>query len=135
MNNKKKLFIACGVLVVIFIIITAILAMQDGVDVKLGYAGNSVGNSMIGSFKYFNGTEEKKVTFEEGNSVVITYSLEQKAGELHVTVFDAQGGVVDSAAGTTEGEFSFTPKQTQKYVIAVEAKEAEGSFNISWEEN
>lgn len=135
MNSKKKLFIACGVLVVILGVIIIILAMQDGVNMKMGYVGNSAGNNMNGSFKYFNGTEEKKVKFEEGSNVVITYSLNQKAGELRLTVSDSQGGIIDSADGTAEGEFHFTADKTQKYVITVEAKKAEGSFNIDWEEN
>lgn len=134
MDKKKSLFIACGVLGVAIIALCIILGVKDSANIRIGFSENNVGDGLSASFKYFNGTRDKKVKFEEGKNVVIKYSLTEKSGSLSMTVFDEEENVIDSKEGTGEGEITFSVEKTQKYIIRIQAEKAKGKYKFSWSE-
>lgn len=134
MDKKKLLFLVCGVLGVAIIALCIIFGVKGSAKIQIGFLENNIGDGLSASFKYFNGTRDKKVKFEEGKTVVIKYSLTEKSGSLSVTVSDAEGNVIDSKEGTSEGEITFDVEKTQKYIIRIQAEKAKGKYNFSWSE-
>lgn len=134
MDKKKSLFIACGVLGVVLVVLFIILGVRNFRDIRVGFLENWNDDEFSASFAYFNGTSDKKVKFEEGKKAVIKYSLTEKSGSLSMTVSDAEGNVIDSSEGTSEGEITFNVEKTQKYVICIQAEKARGKYKLSWSE-
>lgn len=133
-KRKKSLFLACGVLGVAIIVLCIILGVKDSANIRIGFTENNIGDGLSASFKYFNGTRNKKVKFEEGKNVVIKYSLKEDSGNISMTVSDSNGNVIEKKEGTDEGEITFKVEKTQKYIICIQAEKAKGKYKFSWSE-
>ncbi|MBU3111498.1 hypothetical protein [Clostridium lacusfryxellense] len=98
---------------------------------KIGYVGNNYGMSFDASFKYFNGTESRKVKYDAGENAKITYTIIAKKGKLEMNVKDQKGNEVKRVS-VGSGEVAFTVTETQVYTINVVATKAKGKFYIKW---
>ena len=133
-KKKKSLFLACGVLGVVIIVLCIMLGVKDSANIRVGFTENNIGNGLSASFRYFNGTRNKKVKLKEGKNVAIKYSLKEDSGNLSMTVSDEIGNLIESREGTDEGEITFKVEKTQKYIICIHAKKAKGKYKFSWSE-
>jgi len=130
MNKKNKIIaIVIGIMLIVGCIL--LVFFTRGSKFKIGYVGNNYGNTLNASFKYFSGTESKKVKYNAGDNVKITYTIELEKGELQLKVKDQEGNEVKSESGGS-GEVTFTVSETQEYTINVVATKAKGKFNIIW---
>lgn len=128
-KNIKKLGVVFAIIFIVACISLFILSKKS--KIKIGYVGNSYGNNLNASFKYFSGLETKKVKFDAGDYVTITYTIEAEEGGVQLQVKDQSGNEVVSKSGGS-GEASFTVSETQVYTINVVATKSKGKFKISW---
>ncbi|GAE87036.1 hypothetical protein [Acetivibrio straminisolvens] len=131
MGKRKKLILG-GVLFIGVILIAGFTLLSVlKPSVKVGYVGNSVGNTINASFKYFDGVESRKVKFNEGDIVTIKYAIGLEEGSLSLVVFDEKGNEIINRSDS-EGEVSFQVSETQKYKISLVAAKAKGDFSVKW---
>ena len=129
--NKKKIIIFSVILGILLLSGTIICSCLMESGTKVGYVGNSYGNTLNASFYYFDGIESKKVKFDKGDKVTIVYSIELEKGALQVNLKDQAGKEIFSKSEGS-GEATFTVNETQNYSINIIASKAKGKYNLTW---
>ncbi|MEK3900772.1 MULTISPECIES: hypothetical protein [unclassified Paenibacillus] len=129
--SRKKIFILLSAGLLLLISVVLIGAGFLGPDVRVGYGENSYGNKLNASFYYFNGTNTKKLKFNKGDQVKMTYSIELSKGTLQMKVRDeADNEVFLKTEGS--GEVDFIVDKTQNYEIEIKAIKAKGKYTLDW---
>ena len=123
-----------GFVIVAIGVFGVVLGVKNASTIRFGFVETNTNSKLSASFKYFNGTTDKKVKFKEGKNIVIRYQLAQKSGKLAMKVTDALGNVLESKEGTSDGEITFQVEKTQKYLIQVKGTKAKGKYKITWSE-
>lgn len=131
MNKKNVKIIVIIIAIMIIVGCTLLVVFNREPKSKIGYVGNNYGMTMDASFKYFNGTESRRVKYDAGENAKITYTIIAKKGELEMNVKDQKGNEVKRVS-VGSGEVAFTVTETQVYTINVVATKAKGKFYIKW---
>ncbi len=134
-KSKKIVIIIVTVIVCLLLLSSAVGAvalLKNGKGImQIGFAGNTSIGKMYGKFYYMNGSKSQDVTFEAGDKVKVSYTVDIKEGDINFVITDQENNVVlNEGEGT--GEFVFTVNSSQKYTFEVNVIKAKGKYDISW---
>jgi|GEM_PF-5271104 len=99
---------------------------------KVGAVETQINNNWKSSFRFFDGSEQKSIHLDEGESLVIKYILEVKKGELELSIID-RDDIVLLKAEDAEGELIYIAADEIDCYININAIDARGLFEITWD--
>lgn len=119
------------------IFLLAALALLPGcstMSVKLGWVGNASPGHSEARFARFRGQEVYTVRLEDGESLVLRYSVELEEGSLELRVLDGEDGVVwrEGFEAGGQGDARIAAADAGWYNLVVAGDDAAGSFDLFW---
>lgn len=84
------------------------------------------------SYDHLDGTETRTFNVDTGDNIKFKYSSSNKGGILTISITDPYGSSIANLPINKNGNFKICTKGTGKITISVTAKNASGSFKISW---
>lgn len=104
-------------------------------ETRLGMAGSKEPDQMAFSYGTFTGFESGSVAAEAGQSLALVYQVTINKGSLAIEVQDPGNEVIwDKTFEADEtGSIEIQLEQSGSYAIIVQAKNAGGSFELSWD--
>lgn len=92
--------------------------------------------NMSGSFVLMTADKTQNVTLQAGDRMVLDYEVSLKKGTLTVAVLDSDGTALFSEVFTGQDSSHKTTNVTAPrdgtYTVSVTARDAGGSYNLSW---
>ena len=104
----------------------------DTMDKKVGFAETCFNDNWKATFRYYDGSDEKHISLEQGEILELNYSMEIEKGELELYIKDGEGEVLLTAEDM-EGELIYKAEDETDCYICISAIEAKGSFELTWE--
>ncbi|WP_461207264.1 double zinc ribbon domain-containing protein [Clostridium sp. DL1XJH146] len=93
--------------------------------------GKGSKSTMKSKYHYWNGTKQKKVDVEAGETVEIEYSSIVEDGELEIKLYSS---VVNMSLPTNEeGKYSYTADKDEELVIEIIGNRTKGEYSIETE--
>lgn len=116
------------------LLLTMILAACSP-QIRIAWAGTSMGNEMNYRYRTFTGTEFARVEAEEGQELNVDYAVAVDKGTLTLRLVGPEEQVLweEQYREDVQGEYSLAPTQDGTYRIGVEGDETGGSFDIAWQ--
>lgn len=116
------------------ILLIALLASMTitGCSSKLLWIGNSGSDHIKANYKLFSGTEKKKISVNEGDTLVIDYVSDVNEGSLTLTLTDPEGNEAATLTADTEGTERIGITESGRYTLWIKGKKTGGSFEINW---
>jgi hypothetical protein len=104
-------------------------------EVRLGMFGDNSDARIAYTFSTFSGFENGSQRLESGESFQLHYEATLGKGSVLIELQDPNGEVVwqKSLQEHTQGSETIAAEITGNYTIIVQAKDAGGSFDVSWE--
>jgi flagellar hook assembly protein FlgD len=134
MKSKIKaiagLTIVCVILALIISI--SIIKFSRGTSFTFMSVEKSSTSRMKVSYKYFNGTDTRKVSLKKGETLKIDFISEVKAGELVINILDNNDEIVKTLDSNTKGTEDIKAESDGKYTIKVEGYKTSGSYEVNW---
>lgn len=105
---------------------------QSGVFINA--AGNATRNHIDKKYDKFNGKITQKVTLKDKESCAVTIQMTTVSGSFKLSIVDKTGNIVyEGNEKAPEDQFTVNVTETESFEIVLEAKDHQGSYNISWE--
>lgn len=120
-------------LLLIVLVGFAILFTSGCSNAKVFYYGSNVGNEIKGTYKYFKGTETKKIELKEDDVLKMEYASVVDSGTLTMRLIDPNEQVVTEFKADQNGKFEFAVKTPGSYQLIINGEGTEGSFHFAWE--
>lgn len=125
--KRKRFFI-----VILVLMVATLLAACDKKVVFMGSSSSS-NNQMEASYRYFTGTEEKKISMKKGETLAIDYQSEVEKGELTIKLYGPENHLLQSLSSNKAGNEKLGISQDGKYRIQVSGNKTKGSYKITYE--
>jgi flagellar hook assembly protein FlgD len=134
MKSKIKtiagLTIVCVILALIISI--SIIKFSRGTSFTFMSVEKSSASRMKVSYKYFNGTDTRKISLKEGETLKIDFISEVKAGKLVINILDNNDGILKTLDSNTKGNEDIKAGSDGEYTIKVEGYKTRGSYEVNW---
>lgn len=123
-------------LVVLAILLAGILASCSQSAVRFGWLETSSPGHVEASYAKFTGTETRTVLAQAGRTLYLEYQAEVDAGDLCLEVKDPFGRTIWHVTLCEDcAETKALPVDEDGcYTIFVEGEDAEGSFDLAWQQ-
>lgn len=122
------------ILIVLFVLILILPSCTTIIGKRIGFNGNNVGNKFEASFKYFDGTETRKIKLEKDDVVNVNFLIEPEEGSIIFSILNKEGNELFKD-DEGEGTYKMSVKESGNYSFKIIANDAKGKYKISWEVN
>ncbi|MNN64217.1 hypothetical protein D3C81_1796480 [compost metagenome] len=124
----KRKWIFLGIMVLITITLSAACSK------KVLFVGSSWGskNKIEASYKLFTGTEERKVSLKNGETLAIDYQSEVEKGELTIKLYDPDDQLLKSLGTNQSGNEGIGINKDGKYRLESSGNTTKGSYEIMY---
>ncbi|ETT52400.1 MULTISPECIES: hypothetical protein [unclassified Paenibacillus] len=122
--NKK--WMTLGILIIMASV------LLTSCDKKIMYVGSSTKSKISGSYKFFTGTEEKKLSMKSGETISIDYKSKVEEGQLSMKLYGPDNQVLTELATNESGTEKVKADKDGKYRIEIKGEETKGSFKVAF---
>ncbi|MEK3875500.1 MULTISPECIES: hypothetical protein [unclassified Paenibacillus] len=122
--NKK--WMTLGILIIMASV------LLTSCDKRIMYAGSSTKSKISGSYKFFTGTEEKKLSMKSGETLSIDYDSKVEKGQLTMKLYGPGNEVLTELATNESGTEKVEAGKDGKYRIEIKGEDAKGSFKVAF---
>lgn len=104
-------------------------------QVRVGFVGSQVGNSMEYDYSLFTGREQKTLDLEQGQTLDLNFDVLVESGSIRLQLIDNNGNVPweEYFQEDSSGSVDLQIDGDGFYKISVTGQKAEGGFDIDWE--
>lgn len=114
-----------------------VLMLLPACQATVGYAGNNYSwngkGKMNGTYKTFNGTEQRKIKAEAGETIAFDYDSSVRKGSLSMKLLGPDGRETATFKPGENGKLDVKSEEGGTYKLVVEGQDTGGSFHVSWE--
>lgn len=107
-----------------------------GCAATVGYVGNDYSwgskGEMSGRYKTFNGTKERKIKTDPGDTIVMDYDSSVKKGSLSLRLEGPDGSTMKDFPVGEKSTIEVKSAYGGDYRVVVNGKNTGGSFSVSW---
>lgn len=120
---------------VISVLAIFLLAASSGCfsGLRVGYVGNNVGNQISATYQLYDGTQEKVIKVDEGQTILFSYTSVVEKGTLTIEVRDTDKDKIGELETNTAGTQAIMADKTGDYRLIIKGDDTKGSFDVSWE--
>lgn len=122
--NKK--WMTLGILIIMASV------LLTSCDKKIMYAGSSTKSKISASYKFFTGTEEKKLSMKSGETISIDYRSKVEKGQLSMKFYGPDNQMLTELAINESGTEKVEAKKDGKYRIEIKGEDTKGSFKVAF---
>ncbi len=123
-------FAAAGLILILMIVS---LVTFSSCSQTIGYAGTNIGNHISGTYQLFNGTKEKTISMEAGQTFEFTYNSTVEKGSLTITVENPDNKKVANLKAGVSASEEVNAEKSGNYHLIIKGDDTKGSFDVSWE--
>lgn len=111
-----------------------IITFLAACDKKVLFVGSnsSTKNKVEASYKLFTGTEEKKISLKNGETLAIDYQSEVEKGELMIKIYDPDNQLLQDLSTNKSGNEKIEVSKDGKYKIEITGNKTKGSYEIKY---
>jgi methionine-rich copper-binding protein CopC len=111
-----------------------ILTLMVACDKKVVFVGSSSSteNKTEASYSRFTGTEEKKISLKNGETLAIEYQSEVEEGELAIKLYDPDNQLLQSLSTNKSGNEKVGASKDGVYRIEIKGNKTKGSYRIEF---
>lgn len=114
-----------------YVICGALLLQQQ--NYTKNWQGSDLPGHSFAKFERFNGKQEFKIKLDKNDSFILNYKTNLKKGTLHLEVKSSSKTVLSkNLTESDEGELRVLNPQCEKYKFIFKAKDASGSYDITY---
>ncbi|SDF46154.1 hypothetical protein SAMN04488542_11146 [Fontibacillus panacisegetis] len=124
----KRKWIFLGILVLI--IVTLLAACNERV-VFMGFS-SSTKNKIEASYKLFTGTDEKKVSLKNGQTLAIDYQSKVEKGELTIKLYDPDNQLLKDLSTNKSGNEKIGVDKDGIYRLEITGNNTKGSYELTY---
>lgn len=134
MRSKVKIIAGFSMVCIILslIISACIMKFSIGTNIQIMSVERSSTSRMKASYRYFDGTNSRKIYLKKGETLKINFKSEVKKGDLDINILDDKGEIVKTLGSNIEGTESIKAEADVEYTIRVKAYGTRGSYEINW---
>lgn len=115
-------------------VIVSITVLLNGCkSTKVFYYSSNVGNEIEATYKYFKGTETKKIDLKKDEILKLEYDSVVETGTLTINLLDPNKQKVTQFEANQSGSYKFVAETPGRYQLSITGDGTEGSFHFSWE--
>ena len=134
MKSKSKtiavFIISCIILSLIISI--SIIKFSNGHTFTFMSVEKSSSSRMKVSYKYFNGTDTRKISLKDGETLKIDFISEVKEGKLVINILDKNDKILKTLDSNAKGNEDIKANSDGEYTIKVEGYKTRGSYDVNW---
>ncbi len=111
-----------------------IVTVLAACDKKLLFVGSNSNtkNKIEASYRLFTGTEEKKISLKNGETLVIDYQSEVEKGELSVKLYDPDDQLLQDLSTNKSGNENVEVSKDGMYRLEITGDNTKGSYKITY---
>lgn len=113
------------------LMIVTVLAACDKKLVFVGSNSNTK-NKIEASYRLFTGTEEKKISLKNGETLVIDYQSEVEKGQLTIKLYDPDDQLLQDLSTNKSGNENIEVSKDGMYRFEITGDNTKGSFEITY---
>ena len=121
--------------ILILLTLLPIILLTSCSKTQVGWVGNNYGNTFNASYILFDGQERERIQLDAGDVFTLSYNLSVEDGALSLQITDPDKAVIweETFLEDDEGDFSFTPQGSGRYILTITGDQAEGGFDLTWD--
>ncbi|MNW38111.1 hypothetical protein D3C74_151700 [compost metagenome] len=124
----KRKWTFLGILVLL--IVTLLAACNERI-VFMG-SSSSTKNKIEASYKLFTGTDEKKVSLKNGQTLAIDYQSEVQKGELTIKLYDPDNQLLKDLSTNKSGNEKIGVDKDGIYRLEITGNNTKGSYELTY---
>ncbi|MGH4122182.1 MAG: hypothetical protein ACREV6_04505 [Clostridium sp.] len=134
MKSKSKTIAGFTIVCIILSIIISISIMKfsRGTNFTIMSVEKSSASRMKVSYRYFNGTDTRKISLKEGETLKIDFVSKVKEGKLVISILDNNKKIVKTLDSNTDGNEDIKAESDGEYTIIVKGYKTRGSYEVNW---
>lgn len=101
-------------------------------EYTLGSIENNTSTKMSMTYHYFRGDKEKKLTVDEGETLVVSVDIKTESGTLDAYIINEDDEYIYEGHDIPTSSFTVDLTEAGKYRIKVEAAKHKGSYSFTW---
>lgn len=133
---KKKVKVIAGFTIVCiilsFVISVSIMKFSNGTSFTIMSIENSSASRLKASYRYFDGTNARKVYLKQGETLKIHFTSEVKKGDLVINILNNNGETLKILDSNIEGNENVKAEADGEYTIRVKGNGTRGSYDVNW---
>ncbi|WP_405107615.1 hypothetical protein MHH28_27570 [Paenibacillus sp. FSL K6-1217] len=122
--NKK--WMTLGILIIMASV------LLTSCDKRIMFAGSSTKSKVSASYKFFTGTEVKKLSMKSGETISIDYKSKVEEGQLSMKVYGPDNEVLKELGTNESGTEKVEADKDGKYRIEIKGEKTKGSFKVAF---
>ncbi len=134
MKSKSKTIAAFIIFCIILslIISISIIKFSNGHTFTFMSAEKSSSSRMKVSYRYFNGTDTRKISLKDSETLKIDFISEVKEGKLVINILDKNDKILKTFDSNAKGNEDIKATSDGEYTIKVEGYKTRGSYEVNW---
>lgn len=105
---------------------------SKGFSFQIGAIENNTKREMTASYTLFNGTKEKEITVDDGETVDIEADITTKAGSIDVYVYNENDEYSYEGHDIPTSDFTVTLSEPGTYTLKIETDKHKGGYSFTW---
>lgn len=131
--KSKTIAIFTVICIVLALVISiSIIEISNGRNFKFMSVEKNSSSRMKVSYRYFNGTDTRKISLKDGETLKINFISEVKEGKLVINILDDNDKILKTLDSNTKGNVNIKANSEGKYTIKVEGYKTRGSYDVNW---
>jgi hypothetical protein len=105
---------------------------SKGFSIQIGAIENNSKKEMSASYMKFDGTKEKEITVDDGETIDIAVDIETEGGAIDVFIYNEDDEYSYEGRDIPTSSFTVTLSEAGTYTLKVVSNNHKGGYSFKW---